>query len=194
MHRLHCTIPFALFLFALLTTQVAADSPANFPLRVHIYQRVEHTHYFHGALDWVDGDGRANLFENGQPRGFDFDFHCGDRILTSVGYETYPARWKKQDRTLELLYPVPGKPGATRSCELKVTMKEDTVYVHRQGSLDTEPASIMRDWMQRHQYDPEHGKDEPVNSTARAPYGSEPPSPVAQPAPATQPAPASPPQ
>lgn len=156
-------------LFAALPMQASADKLADFPLRVHIFQRTEHTHYFRGVLDWVEGDGRANLFEDSQPRGFDFEFHCGDRLMTSSGFETYPARWKKNGRTLEILYPVMGKPGATHSCELKVNMK-DFAYFRRQGNLETEPTAAFRQWMERHDYDPEHGKNEPINREPRPPY------------------------
>lgn len=175
------SIPFhapllAASLLAFIPAHASADNPADFPLRVHIFQRTEHSHYFRGTLDWVDGDGRANLFENGQPRGFDFGFHCGDRIMTSSGFETYPARWKKNGRTLEILYPVMGKPGATHSCELKVNMK-DFAYFRRQGNLETEPSAAFRQWMEKHDYDPEHGKNEPINREPRPPYQGAAPSP-----------------
>jgi hypothetical protein len=148
----------------LLTSSLPLTASSNlgqYPLRVHIFQRTEHSHYYLGALEWVEGDGRANLFENGDPRGFDFDFRCGDRLMTSSGFETYPARWKKKDQTLELLYPVMGKSNSMHSCELKVDMKDFAYYRHS-GSTYTEPASAFKQWMQKHHYDPEHGKDQPV--------------------------------
>jgi hypothetical protein len=36
----------------------------EFPLRVHIVENSNHAHYRYRTLDWVDGDGRADLFEN----------------------------------------------------------------------------------------------------------------------------------
>ena len=82
---------------AMFSTAVRAASPnvANYPLRVHIVANNNRTHYRNQVLDYVDGEGRANLFENGQPRGFDYGFRCDDRIRLSPGYETYLARWKK---------------------------------------------------------------------------------------------------
>jgi hypothetical protein len=70
---------------------------ANYPLRVHIFQVGGVSHYYGATrtLDYVDGEGRANLFENSEPRGFDFSYRCGERLRYSSGYETFLARWKK---------------------------------------------------------------------------------------------------
>ncbi len=146
----------------------AGTNLAQYPLRIHIFQRSEHSHYHGGVLDWTEGNGRANLFENSEPRGFDFDFNCGGRLMTSSGYETYPARWKKKDQTLEVLYPVMGKPGSMHSCELKVDMKDFAYYRH-QGNTYTEPATTFKQWMEKHQYDPEHGKYQPIQLENSAP-------------------------
>jgi hypothetical protein len=93
--------------------------------------------------------------------------------MVSPGYETYPARWLKPGRTLEILEPQFGKPGAYEVCELKVELKE-TVYFKHGGLLDEEPAAKFKDWMDKHQYDPEKGKNEPVATapTAVAPAGT----------------------
>jgi hypothetical protein len=151
------------------TGAVAAKAnPADFPLRVHIVFRngVRHYHGMGGGftnLQQVDGLGQANLFENGQPIGFDFNYNCGQPITPQSVFETYMARWKKQGRVLEIVYPVMGgKPGDMQSCQLNVSMKQDTVYVYRSGGLTEMPAAQYKQWMIAHQYDPEHGKDEPV--------------------------------
>jgi hypothetical protein len=149
------------------TVLAGGHSAADFPLRVHIFQFNAHSHYAYRSLDTVDGEGRANLYENGEPRGFDFAYRCGDRLRGSAGYETYMARWKKPGRELEVLLPVFGKPGATESCDLKVDMK-DSAYFRHNGLLGEEPAAVFKQWMDKHQYDPEHGKNEPV-STAPEP-------------------------
>jgi hypothetical protein len=153
-------------LVACLLLSVAAlaggHNPADFPLRVHIYQHNGVSHYSRGTLDYVDGEGRANLFENGEPRAFEYGYRCGDRLRNSDGYETYMARWKKKDRRLEILLPVMGKPNAAETCELKVEMKADVVYVRHNGSLNEAPAAKYKEWMDKHQYDPEHGKNVPV--------------------------------
>jgi hypothetical protein len=134
---------------------------ADYTLRVHIVQNGNRTHYHDRVMDYVDGEGRGDLYENGQPRGFDYGFRCDDRVRLSPGYETYPARWKKAGRELEILQPVMGKPGAMWACNLKVEMK-DMVYIRRNGLVDQEPAAVFKEWMEKRQYDPEHGKNEPT--------------------------------
>ena len=138
-----------------------SHNAADYPLRVHIVQNTNHAHYRLRMLDYVDGEGRANLFENSQSRGFDYDFRCDDRLMVSPGYETYPARWHQPGRELDILEPVMGKPGAGKSCTLKVDMK-DMVYIRRNGLVDQQSPATFKQWMDRRQYDPEHGKIEPV--------------------------------
>lgn len=155
-------------------------NPGDYPLRVHIFQLNAHSQYYrpggspYGTLEAVDGEGRANLFENSQPQGFDFSYRCGTRIMVSPGFETYMARWKKPGRELEILLPVlGGKPGEMNACDLKVSLKEDTVYYRHNGLLGEELAAKFKAWMTRHQYDPEHGLNEPVNAPAQpAPSGA----------------------
>lgn len=149
---------------ALLSTSVFASghNPADYPLRVHIYEHNSHSHYYNRILDWVDGEGRANLFENATPLAFDYSYRCTDRLRNSPGFETYMARWKKRDQTLEILLPRLGTPSATVSCELKVEMK-DFAYYRRDNVLETETPAAFKEWMEKHQYDPEHGKTVPID-------------------------------
>lgn len=138
--------------------------PADYPLRIHVFEVNWHSHYRYSNLESVDGEGRANLYENGAPHAFDFAYTmCSQRFRGNMGYETYMARWKKTGRELEVLLPVMGKPGQTDACELKIVMKDTAAYFRRNGLLGEEPASVFKDWMAKHEYDPEHGKDLPVN-------------------------------
>jgi hypothetical protein len=150
--------------FAVFSTAVLAGSPnvADYPLRVHVVQNTNRTHYHDRIVDYVDGEGRADLYENSQPRGFDYGFRCNDRVRLSEGHETYPARWKKPGSVLEILQPVMGKPGAVWSCDLKVEMKENIVFVRHNGLVEEQPAAKFKEWMDKRQYDPEHGKNEPT--------------------------------
>src|ERR1051325_3427548 len=93
------------FAFLALATLSFADKKnlADYPLRVHIFGRNETTFYHMRVAENAKGEGRANLFENGQARGIDFQFNCSDRLPTSSGFETFPARWKKPNRELEVL-------------------------------------------------------------------------------------------
>jgi hypothetical protein len=151
--------------------RAGSHNPADYPLRVHIFQFNGYSHYYRAgggissSLNDVDGEGRANLYENALPHGLDFSYSCSTRLMVSPGFETYMARWKKQGRVLEILMPVMGgKPGDMNSCELKVNVK-DSVYVRHNGLLGEESAADFKSWMEKHQYDPEHGKNEPVNLT-----------------------------
>lgn len=132
-------------------------SAADYPLRVHIYQHDGVSHYHAGSLDGVDGEGRGNLFENGDPHGFDFRYDCGNRLMNSVSFETYPARWKKPGKTLEMLLPAGGG-----TCNLRVEVKPDVVYHRHNRMLEEIPAARYKEWMIKHHYDPEHGMNLPV--------------------------------
>jgi hypothetical protein len=180
-----------LIVFMLLapTARAGKFNPAEFPLRVHVVYRNGVRHYYRpggygsiSSLDQVDGMGGGDLFENSQPLGFDFNYDCSQPITPMPGYETFMARWKKPGRVIEILMPVMGgKPGDMNSCELNVTMKQDTVYVRRNGGVIEEPAAKYKDWMIKHQYDPEHGLNEPVNAPAEQPPAEEPTQPQAPP-------------
>jgi hypothetical protein len=178
MMRRACVCGLGVFAVCFVVSTVAFASKVNtadYPLRVHIVDRngVRHYHGFGGGLsdlEAVDGMGQGNLFENGQPLGFDFTYQCGQPITHQSTYETFMARWKKPGRSIEIIQPIiGGKPGEMSSCELKVTLKQDTVYSMRNGGLVEEPSARFKEWMTAHQYDPEHGKNEPVNTAPAKP-------------------------
>ena len=56
---------------------------------------------------------------------------------------------------------------------LKVAMKQDTVYIRRNGQVREEPAARFKQWMVKHQYDPEHGMNEPVRAPGAAQAGDD---------------------
>lgn len=155
-HKLYALPSVVALIAGLAPATAGAENPA-FPLRVHVYQTRWETH----PGGNVDGQGRANLFENGQPRGFDYTFHCSELFRASMGWETYPARWRKRNAELEIRVPVPGKPGTSNACTLEVVMK-NAAYSKHNGQLKEEPASEFKAWMVKHNYDPEHGKDQPT--------------------------------
>lgn len=147
----------------LSTAALAARNPADYPLRVHIFQFNGHSAYYYQRVEYVDGEGRANLFENSNPVGFDFSYRCSERLRVSAGYETFLARWKKPGKEIEILLPEFGKPGAATACDLEVLMKDNQVYVRHNGLLSEEPAARYKAWMVKHQYDPEKGLDQPLD-------------------------------
>jgi hypothetical protein len=118
-------------------------------------------------VEWVGGEGRANLYENGVPAGFEFDYRCGEKFMHSDDYETLPARWKKLGYSLIVLtHPIGSDHLIT--CEWKVDVK-DFAYAIQHGHVITEPAADLQHWMVMHQYDPEHSPIEP----AGLPYNNE---------------------
>jgi hypothetical protein len=141
-------------------------NPADYPLRIHIFRRSETTFYHNRQAEEAKGEGRANLFEGGEPKGLDFQFECDKKLETSSGYETFPAKWKKPGQELIILQPDFGKT-SYNSCRLKVLVK-DFAYISHDGNLSTEPVDTFRQWMIKHEYDPEHGKDTPTRSAPSA--------------------------
>ena len=168
-------------------TYAESHNPADYPLRIHIFRRNEETFYHNRQAEEAKGEGRANLFEGGEPKGIDFQFDCDMRLQTSSGYETYPAKWRKPGLELTILQPQFGK-NAYSACRLKVMVK-DFVYVSHNGNLSTEGADVFKQWMTKHDYDPEHGKDLP---TRPAPTGEPGAVPSGSASPASGPAPPEP--
>ncbi len=168
----------ACLLFSATALSAESKNPNDYPLRIHIYGRSETTFYHNRVEDEAKGDGRANLFENGEPRGVDFSFDCSDKLRGSFGYETYPAKWKKAGRELTVLLPVFGKTGSYFTCDLKTDVKDFAYYSH-DGRMGSEPAAQFKSWMVKHDYDPEHGKTMPVNLQTQAPAPAPPGTPPA---------------
>lgn len=137
----------------------------DYSQRVHVLISRGFRQYHPGIhiLEDVNGFGKGNLFENGEVHGFSFSYDCAQPIPPQSAFETFPARWKKQGRELEIIYPrMGGKPGDMYTCDLNVNMTQGTAYIRRAGALVEEPSAEYEQWMTAHQYDPEHGKDQPV--------------------------------
>jgi len=174
-------LSFSLSLCLLFTPAVlsaASRNPADYPLRIHIFGRNQTTFYHARSLDESKGEGRANLFENGEARGVDFNYACSDKLKTSFGYESYPAKWKKPGRELTVLLPVFGKSNAYWTCNLETDVK-DFAYTAHNGRMDSEPIESFKTWMVKHNYDPEHGKDIPTRPEPPA-AGVQPSAPLPQ--------------
>ena len=111
--------------------QAATRNPADYPLRVHIYDKHQHRNKrFHSYI----GDGRGNIIEGDQVNGMEYTFDCLDHFRDSEADEDYPAKWKKPGLSLELLMGVIGSDDKTRTCELKVALKE-YVFARVNGKL-----------------------------------------------------------
>lgn len=151
----------ALLLFSCVPLLAESKNPADYPLRVHIYPH-QKIHFYYGTREEESkGEGVANLFENGVPHGVEFTFDCSQNILGNPGFETYPAKWKKPNLELVVLVPVFAKPNAYFTCNLKTSVK-DEVFVTNNGRMMKEPTAEYKEWMGKHDYDPEHGKNTPT--------------------------------
>ena len=179
----------AVVCLSLPAAQAESRNPADYPLRIHIFRRSETTFYHSRVAEEAKGDGRANLFEGGEPKGLDFEFECSEKLKTSSGYETFPAKWKKPNEELVILQPEFGKANSYSTCKLKVQMKE-FAYVTHNGNLSMEPTATFKQWMLTHDYDPEHGKEAPTAgkpATPAAASGAPAPAPAPEPAPSPSP-------
>jgi hypothetical protein len=142
-----------------------SKNPADYPLRIRVYSKSQTTFYSRTIVEEAKGEGRANLFEGDDVHGIDFNYSCSEKLKASFGYETYPAKWKKQDKVLTVLLPVMGKANTYTSCDLNAALR-DSVYKRNNGKMGEEPAAKYKDWMVKHDYDPVHGKNTPKNLSA----------------------------
>ena len=157
-----------LFAIASAPANAQGKNPADYPLRVHVFSRNQTTFYHNRFPDEAKGEGRLNLFANGEVHGVDFSFDCPEKLKDSFGYETYPAKWKKPDKELVLLLPVFGKTGSFFTCTIKTDVK-DFAYTMHDGRMASEPIDAFKTWMVKHDYDPEHGKNMPTKVDAQGP-------------------------
>jgi hypothetical protein len=142
-----------------------SKSSADYPLRIRVYSKDAVNAYYFTTVQEQKGEGRANLFEENDVHGVDFNYSCSEKLPNSFGYETYPARWKKQGKVLTVLVPVMGKVNTFNTCDLNVALR-DTVYKRTNGKMGEEPAARYKTWMVKHDYDPVHGKNTPMNLSA----------------------------
>lgn len=150
-----------LLLFTAPALRAESKNPQDYPLRIHVFGMDETAFYQREHIDETKGEGRADLYENGEVRGLDFSFECPQKLHSSFGYETYPAKWKKPGRELVVLFPAFGRAGSYWNCTLHTDVK-DFAYARQNGRLISEPVSNFLQWMRKHNYDPEHGKDMPT--------------------------------
>lgn len=156
---------------ACLALQAAVEAsgpdPADYPLRVLILKNTGQPRDGRGARlnngqDYMDGMGVGDLFEGGTPHAFEYSYGCIQGMRASSNYETFPAKWKKKDKLIEILLPRPGKPWDSVSCDLRAEMREGAAFYWKDDEVAMENAAIFKEWMAKHEYDPEHDKNDPV--------------------------------
>jgi hypothetical protein len=154
--------------------RASSPDPDDYPLRVHILQFNGHapskrdSKSFTGMPDYIQGEGHADIFEHGEPQGFEFHNSCLQRLEVDGGYGTIPARWKKKGKTLDILVPQRGKPWNMDVCELQVDMRPGLAYFWTDDSVVEESSATFKEWMVKHLYDPEKGQDQPLDEPAEA--------------------------
>jgi hypothetical protein len=126
-------------LFVLLCVPVsllAKKLISDYQMRIHIYE----THWNHNGWGY-HAFGRANLFdEKGMPHGVEFTYDCGDHLMASSGNEAYPAKWKKQGQSVDVVFgEIGANPDSFHDCEFKISEKP-FVYYRGRGELETESA------------------------------------------------------
>jgi len=105
------------FLFQISTPDGPATAPnPQFPLHVEVVQTQATA-----GRDGSRGFGRGNIL--GTPdKGIDFTYQCSSAVLNTGKNEFYQARWKKQDRQLQLLMQRIGSDHLDK-CDLDVSYK-----------------------------------------------------------------------
>jgi hypothetical protein len=116
---------------ALAQVNVGGPTPGqdpNYPLRVRILTRNTSRGQY-GMRTW----GRADLFSDAQAeQGFDYESTCDEVVMVTHGDERYSARWKKQDRELEMLLSKVGS-GKANKCSVKTDLQQ-FVYEFENGT------------------------------------------------------------
>ena len=104
----------------------SVQDPA-YPLRVRILTR-NGSRGPNGIRMW----GRADLFLDQQEQGFDYESTCDEVLMVTHGDERYSARWKKQDKELEMLVSRVGT-GKANKCVMKADLQQ-FVYEYERGT------------------------------------------------------------
>jgi len=158
----------AILLCGTLEVQAAGPDPAKYPLRVFIFRFANRANtsrepkHPQDMKDYTSGMGQGDLFENGEPVGFQFTYSCVVDMRNSVGYETFPARWKKKGKTLQILLSELKKAENLDTCDLEANFTPGQAYIWKDGGVAVEPSEKLKAWMVRHQFDPESGAEEPM--------------------------------
>lgn len=168
----YCLSAIAVCLWSGTTASAGSPDASKYPLRVYIFRyavqpdRSRSTKHTFELPDYVNGMGQADLFESGEPRGFQFSYSCTVPMRESGGHQTFPARWKGKQRVLEILLPEKGKPENLDACELQPDWIAGQAFIWKNGAIAMEPSAQLKDWMAKHRFDPENSDQEPIQTAA----------------------------
>lgn len=134
--RLAATLAILTVLFCVPVSLLAKKRLSDYPMRLHIFE----THWHHNSFGF-HAYGMADLFdEQGMPHGVEFTYDCEDHLMASMANEAYPARWKKQGQSIEVVFgEIGSNPNSFHDCEFKISEKQFVFYRGR-GGLETESA------------------------------------------------------
>jgi len=110
----------------------AAKKPANYPLKVYIFQINWGSHNV--RYNEYRATGRGNVWEGDSVHGFDFTYDCSFPVRMTARNQPYPAKWRKQQLRLDLLADKIGSNDKYQECELQTTV-HDGVYVVNERSI-----------------------------------------------------------
>ena len=122
---------FLLLSFSILPAFAKPRDLSLYTLRVHIF-KAEWTSDALGGR----GSGMANLYDGQNIRAIDFVYFCPTQYMPSVGNQAYQAKWKKPEKSLEILGTKVGGDGKSDPCEFKVSL-HNFVYDYQSGTLST---------------------------------------------------------
>ena len=131
--RIIVTLLLGLVLVSVALAQVSVGGPTNvqdpaYPLRVRILTRNTDRIPYGGMRMWD----RADLFTDQKEQGFDYESTCDEVVMVTHGDERYSARWKKQDKELEMLLSRVGT-GKANKCTVKADLQQ-FVYEFERGT------------------------------------------------------------
>jgi TonB family protein len=117
--------------FAVQPSAAKPRDLSEYPLRVQIFRADWHAGGYLG-----EGSGVANLIDGQTIHAIDFAYQCPTRFMNSVGNQAYVAKWKKPEKTIEIVGSQVGNQDKSDTCEFKVTL-HDYVYDLQDGTLST---------------------------------------------------------
>jgi hypothetical protein len=110
----------------------AGKDPANYPLKVYIFQVAWGSH--NTRYNEYRATGRGNVWDAETVHGFDFTYDCSFPVRRTARNQPYLAKWKKGQVRLDLLAARIGANDKYEECELQ-TRVVPGVYVVSENSI-----------------------------------------------------------
>lgn len=111
---------------------LAAKDPANYPLKVHIFQVAWGSHNV--RYNEYKATGRGNVWDGETVHAFDFTYDCSFPVRRTARNQPFPAKWKKAQVRLDVLANKIGSNDKYQECELQTTVHAG-VYVVGENNI-----------------------------------------------------------